>query len=661
MSLENALSFIESCEESNIADKKIWQELYEGHFKNMNCSIKEQLSLYKRVYRNRNESNPGPIWVANSDSNCNAKQAINDLQLNSVEELYEFSVENKTKFYDYILNKLNISFSTKYKSIIDPKSDLHEANWLPEAKLNIVDSCFNAPPDAIAIINDEKDSLNQVTYSKLEKMVNSFASNLISSGIKPGDHIGVFMSMDTQAIVAYLAIIKVGAIAVSIADSFATNEIQLRVDIAKANYLITQDSFERAGKKIHLYERTKDIKNVTTIVLSDKEGFQALSKDIVAFNWLNNKDKDKIESHICSPHEQVNVLFSSGTTGTPKAIPWDHTTPMKCAIDGFFNQDIQSGNVVAWPTNLGWMMGPWLVFATLINKGSIAISKHAPITNDFCNFIEIAKINILGVVPSIVRRWRENDSLSNLDLSNIKLFTSTGESSSPDDMFYLMASAKYKPVMEYCGGTEIGGAYASGTLLHDCIPSTFPTANFATQIVLLNSENKSCKQGELALIPPTLGFSRTLLNRDHFKVYYEGMPIHKDSLHYRRHGDEFIQLDNNYYRALGRCDDTMNLGAIKTSSAEIERCLSDVTGLHEVAAIAATPKEGGPSQLILFVVTDREDLKPLQVEIQSCIKNKLNPLFRVSEIRSIDKLPRTSSNKVMRRVLRDIVIGDGSE
>ena len=133
------------------------------------------------------------------------------------------------------------------------------------------------------------------------------------------------------------------------------------------------------------------------------------------------------------------------------------------------------------------------------------------------------------------------------------------------------------------------------------------------------------------------------------------MPKQNNSHHYRRHGDEFMRLDNSYYRAMGRCDDTMNLGAIKTSSAEIERCFSNIDGLIETAAIAVSPQSGGPSQLVVFVVTSCDDIDNLQQQMQQHIKTKLNPLFKISKIINIDKLPRTSSNKIMRRVLRDKV------
>ena len=181
--------------------------------------------------------------------------------------------------------------------------------------------------------------------------------------------------------------------AVSIADSFALEEIRTRVEISESKFLITQYEFNRAGKTINLYDKAKNIDGITNIVINvdGSNTSNILDKDIIANDWCN-KLNTKFDSISCNPHDPINILFSSGTTGTPKAIPWDHTTPIKAAIDGYFNQDIQEGDIVAWPTNLGWMMGPWLVFAVLINKGTIAISQHYQLQRTFANLLKKRKL-----------------------------------------------------------------------------------------------------------------------------------------------------------------------------------------------------------------------------------------------------------------------------
>ena len=120
----------------------------------------------------------------------------------------------------------------------------------------------------------------------------------------------------------------------------------------------------------------------------------------------------------------------------------------------------------------------------------------------------------------------------------------------------------------------------------------------------------------------------------------------------RRHGDRVERIGPAHYRVHGRADDAMNLGGIKVSSAEIERVLNVIDGVGETAAIAVAPSAGGPSQLVVYAVLDRP-IDDLIIALQTALRSQLNPLFKIADVVTVDALPRTASNKVMRRVLRD--------
>lgn len=241
--------------------------------------------------------------------------------------------------------------------------------------------------------------------------------------------------------------------------------------------------------------------------------------------------------------------------------------------------------------------------------------------------------------------------MEGLDWSKIRAFSSTGECSNADDMLYLMWLAEYKPVIEYCGGTEIGGGYITGTVVRPAAPATFNTLALGVDAVILDEAGQRCENGELFLIPPSIGLSNELLNRDHHEVYFADTPNLANAGLLRRHGDQIERLSSGYFRAHGRVDDTMNLGGIKTSSAEVERVVGDLPEIVESAAIAVG---GGPSQLVFYVIVQNDIAAgDLRQAMQTEIHQHLNPLFRISDVVITDTLPRTASNKVMRRVLRD--------
>jgi acetyl-CoA synthetase len=462
--------------------------------------------------------------------------------------------------------------------------------------------------------------------------------------------------MTVESVLVYLGMVLAGCVVVSIADSFAPAEIATRLEIAQAKGIFTQDLILRGGKTLPLYQRVVDANAPKAIVLpAGKDlALPLREQDLSWTAFLEGAQEGPFPTPISGAEGLTNILFSSGTTGTPKAIGWTHLTPIKAAADGWAHHDIQAGHVVAWPTNLGWMMGPWLIYASLLNGAAIALYEGIPSGRGFCRFVQDAGVTMLGVVPSLVRAWRASDATAGLDWSAIRCFSSTGEASNPEEMHWLMSRAGYKPVIEYCGGTEIGGGYICGTRVQAQAAATFSTPALGVDFLLLNDAGEPCQNGELALLPPMLGSSQRLLKQDHHKVYYEGMPTGPHGEQLRRHGDQMEALPGGFYRALGRVDDTMNLGGIKVSSAEIERaCTMD--DLKECAAIAVPPAGGGPSMLVVYAVLEEGvhcEEEALAAHMQKQIRAQLNPLFKVHAVRCIDSLPRTASNKVMRRVLR---------
>jgi acetyl-CoA synthetase len=163
--------------------------------------------------------------------------------------------------------------------------------------------------------------------------------------------------------------------------------------------------------------------------------------------------------------------------------------------------------------------------------------------------------------------------------------------------------------------------------------------------------------GEAFLIPPSIGLSQRLLNQDHDEVYHAGCPVGPQGEVLRRHGDQVARLHRGFYAAEGRADDTMNLGGIKVSSLELERLLDSHDSVRETAAVAVRPEGGGPEKLVVYAVvmpeTDATELaRELARELNAMLASQINPLFKIHDLVIIDALPRTASNKLMRRTLR---------
>ena len=584
----------------------------------------------------------------------NIYKAMQALSLEKYRDFWSWSVRHKEAFWTQTVQNLGIVQETPFTKILDTSNGVEAANWLYGASMNIVDSCFQAPSDATAIIaSNHKGEFVDISYATLEAFVNQIANGFVNQGLQSKQVIAIYMPMTYEAVAMYLAAIKAGLVVATIADSFSAEEISTRITLTKPKLLITQDGFKRGDKRHELYKKCQKATEVPILVVKTLEEKIALRDQDLFFEGFLSQNTN-FSSVKGAPQEITTILFSSGTTSAPKAIPWDHTTPIKSASDAYYHHDIQYKDVLCWPTNLGWMMGPWLVFASLINKGSIALYDGSPFDSAFGQFVSEAKVTMLGVVPSIVKAWKTSKRMEMFDWSSIRCFSSTGEVSNPEDMGYLMQLADDRPVIEYCGGTEIGGGYLASTMLQENIPSTFSSQTLGGAFVLLDEKGNESSAGEVFLLPPIMGLSIRLLHKNHHETYYKGVPLLQGKT-LRKHGDALCTLANGYYKAQGRVDDSMNLGGIKVSAVQIEALLCTLDFVSEAAAIAIAPKEGGPSGLVVYVVCSFELPQKSALEtVQKTVKTKLNPLFKVVDLVKIDTLPRTASKKVKRRTLRDL-------
>ena len=592
---------------------------------------------------------PDPAWVPNeaTTAHANLVELIMRRGLSTYGELHAWSIEDPDGFWGQVIEDLDIEFARRPEAIRGTDDPL-EPQWLSGAELNIVASCLDHDSSSIAIIFEGSQGITTVSVGELSSRVGAFAAGCAAAGIQRGAPVAIVMPMNVEAVVAYLGIIAAGCIVVSIADSFAPDEIETRLEISNTVAVVTQMDAMRIGKRLPMYEKCVEAQAPRCIVVN---GENLRDGDIRWEDFL--VDDAVLDPVISLADTHTNILFSSGTTGDPKAIPWTQATPLKAAMDARYHQDVHAGDVVAWPTNLGWMMGPWLIYASLLNGAAMALYDDAPTTRGFVEFVEDAGVTMLGLVPSIVASWRTNGTLRPGDWTSVRVLSSTGEASNEDDYRWLIGAAGGVPMIEYCGGTEIGGGYVASTLLHPSVPGRFTTSTLGIDLVLIDGDGREADSGEVFLVPPSIGLSTELINRDHNSVYYDGVPDIGRPL--RRHGDEMERDADGYLRALGRVDDTMNLGGIKVSSADLEGAISETRDVVECAAIAVSPPGGGPDQLIVFVVMNggaTRSTDEIRGEFQRKIAARLNPLFRVHDVVVVDALPRTASHKVMRRTLR---------
>jgi len=614
-------------------------------------------SLYDLAYEGRpTDAVPAPAWAppAGSAEETNLGRLMAELGAETYEDLHGWSVAHREVYWETIVERLGIVFRRRPSRILTPSGDPSKPDWLPGAELNIAESCFQSDPDRVAIVHatEGDPAPRHMTYAQLRRIASRVASGLDGLGIARGERVALYMPMTAESVAIYLGVVLAGRAVVGIADASAPPELAKRIRIGDAKAVFTIEGYHRDEKPQTIYEKVVEADAPRAVVLPrDEDGTVRLLRpaDVAWDAFLG--DDTPYAAVPCRPSDLTNVLFSSGTTKDPKAIPWTHTTPIKSAADAYLHHDVRPTDVLAWPTSFGWMMGPWLTYASLVNRGTMALYVGAPHRRGFGEFVSRAGVTVLGVVPKLVRSWKAERTMEGLDWSRIRLFSSTAEPSTPEEMLYLMFLAGYRPIVEYCGGTEIGGGYLTGTIVQPAAPSTFSTPAMGLDFDILE-DGRPASRGEVFLHPPSIGLSNDLLNYDHDREYYAGLPRGPKGEVLRRHGDRIERLGGGYFRHHGRIDDMININGVKTSAEEMRSVL-----LHELVydakPVAVDVDGSGQHSLVVYAVPkdasllDSEPLRDrLSKDFVRAIKEKLNPLLaHVHDVVLVPELPQAGPGK----------------
>ncbi|EPS67365.1 hypothetical protein M569_07409, partial [Genlisea aurea] len=423
--------------------------------------------------------------------------------ITSFRQFQRFSLDHPQLYWPLVLNELSVRFSVPPKCVLDTSdASKRGGTWFPGAVLNIADCCLSScnhprkEDESAAIVwrdegNDDQD-VERISLKELRERV-MLVANAVDSAFSKGDAIAIDMPMTATAVITYLAIVLAGCVVVSIADSFAPNEIATRLRVSKSKAIFTQDFIIRGGRRYPLYSRVVEASPDRVIVIpaTGKDvSVQLRGQDLSWETFLSSAYRQPRPNYFSPVHQSIDsvtsILFSSGTTGEPKAIPWTQLSPIRTAADAWTHQNVQTGDVFCWPTNLGWVMGPCVLYTCFLSGATLALYHGSPLGRGFGKFVQDAGVTVLGTVPSLVKTWKSTHCMDGIDWTKIKTFSSTGETSNVDDDLWLSSRAFYKPILECCGGTELSSAYINGNLLQPQAFGAFSSASMGSGVVIFD-------------------------------------------------------------------------------------------------------------------------------------------------------------------------------
>ena len=591
-------------------------------------------------------------------------------------ELMRRSTEDVAWFTDAVLKFLDIQFYEPYSKVLDLSDGIQFPKWCVDGKMNIAHNCVDkwqssAFSGRAAIVFEGEEGITQrLTYKDLYRQVNKTANALRSLGLGKGDAVGLFMPMTPEIVIALLAIAKIGGIILPLFSGYGAGAIVSRLADAKAKALFAADGAFRRGKAVEMKsvadESAEQVDSLMHMIVVRRTG-QDVNMKAGRDHWwsdLIDPQPDSASTEITSAEDPLMIIYTSGTTGKPKGAVHTHCGfPIKAAQDMAFGTDVHAGDVIYWMTDMGWMMGPWQVFGSLLLGATMFLYDGAPdfpAPDRLWSLVEKHGINQMGVSPTLIRSLipQGDEHFKKHDLSSLKSFASTGEPWNPDPWMWLFEKVGQgrRPIINYSGGTEISGGIVMGNPLLPLKPCAFSAACPGMDADVVDENGNSVRNtvGELVIKAPWIGMTRGFWNDkqrylDTYWSRWENVWVHGD----------FAAIDNDgLWYILGRSDDTIKIAGKRLGPAEVESILVRHKDIVEAAAIGV-PHDVKGSELILFAVT-RPGLSltdALRRELHEMVVSEMGKPLAPKAILFVSDLPKTRNAKVMRRVIRSAYLG----
>jgi len=551
----------------------------------------------------------------------------------------------------------------------------------------IVNTCYNAVDrhvengraDQLAIIYDSPVTgvKERISYAELQKKVALLAGALIKKGIQKGDRVIIYMPMVPEAIIAMLAVVRIGAIHSVVFGGFAARELATRIDDSTPKAIIAGSCGIEANRIIDY----KPLLDEAIQIASHKPEFCVISQreqknaELIpgrdyAWNDIIN-DADWAECVPVSGDHPVYILYTSGTTGQPKGVirpTAGHLVALYWTMKNIYNVD--PGDVFWAASDVGWVVGhSYICYAPLIHGNTTVLFEGKPVgTPDAGTFWRVMsehKVKSFFTAPTALRAIKREDPegklVSNYDLSNLKALYLAGERADPDTIEWAQKQLNI-PVVDHWWQTETGYTIVGNPLGIENLPiklgsPTVPMPGYDVHILDDNGLPKPVGElGAIAIkLPLPPGTLPTLWNAE--KRYIESYLTTFDG--YYETGDAGYIDRDGYLYIMARTDDVINVAGHRLSTGAMEEVLAGHTDVAECAVIGVHDELKGQLPLGFLCLNVGVD-KPEADIINECVKlmrEKIGPVAAFKKAVIVNRLPKTRSGKILIAIMVKVANG----
>ena len=554
------------------------------------------------------------------------------------------------------------------------------AKWFVGGKLNASVNCLDRHIDSdtknkVAIIwEGENGETNSFTYYQLYRSVNKLASALKNLGVKKGDRITIYLPMIPQLAIAMLASSRIGAIHTVVFSGFSAQALADRANDSKSKIIITADGGYRRGKLIQLKRLVDDaissIPSVEHVIVVKRASndIQMGPKDSWWHDLIENSPS-YCEPEVLDSTHPLYILYTSGTTGKPKGVlhsTGGYLTYLYATAKWVF--DFRKEDIFFCTADIGWVTGhSYIVYAPLMHGVTEIMYEGTPDypkPDRYWAIVEKQGATILYTTPTALRMYMKfgNTIPNSFDLSSLRLLGTVGEPINPEVwMWYFKTIGKENcPIVDTWWQTETGATMISTCTGIDSVPmkpgsGTFPLPGIDASIVDENGRPVDLdRKGYLVIRKPWPGMLMTLWEDDerYRNTYWKKF----ENVYYA--GDYALCDADGYLWLLGRSDDVLKVAGHRLGTMELESAFVSYKAIAE-AAVTSKPDQKKGESIIAFLVLRTGFLPSDQLhdELVDHIRNAVGPIATPEEIYFVNKLPKTRSGKIMRRLLKSIASG----
>jgi propionyl-CoA synthetase len=594
------------------------------------------------------------------------------------QDLYQESIEQPAQFWKNQAKQLEWF---KAPNIILSNDKFNYNQWFEDGQLNLSYLCIDkhikdgfGAQNAIIFDSPVTNTKQHITFNQLHHEVSKLAGGLQSLGLKKGDTCIIYMPMIPQALYSMLACVRIGVIHSVVFGGFAPHELSIRINDCKPKAIITASNGVEIEKIIPYKPfvdeaiAKADYKPTNVIIFNRELGVEIPEKKYdIDYADLVEKSLSIEAVSVESTHPSY-ILYTSGTTGTPKGIIRDtggYATALKFSMKYIYG--LNEGETFWAASDVGWVVGhSYIVYGPLLNRNTTILFEGKPIktpdASTFWRVISEHNVKVMFTAPTAIRAIKKEDPegemVKQFDISCLKHQFLAGERCDVATLTWTEEKLKV-PVIDHWWQTESGWPMVAnmvGVELQLVRPGSVGTPVCGYDIQILNEEGHevaSALEGFVAVKLPLPPGTLTNLwgNPDRFKFgYLNRFPGYYFS------GDGGYKDEDGYVFITGRVDDIINVAGHRLSTAEMEEIVASHKLVAECAVFGVHCDLKGQIPLGLIVLKSGVGFneQTIQKEIIQDVRHEIGAVASFRDVLVVQRLPKTRSGKILRKLLRDI-------